>query len=367
MPSIINKINVTYIEDNFLQDILILEEKKAEMCQERVNDLKTGCIDDMVKTLEIATAFVNGEGIRWCPECGTELELSHKDPWVNGVFCPCCNRTFSWQHWIHFGEKWTWDEENTGLLSFHGDDVEASIPGHCSKICSYAFSNSSALTVHIPNSVKAIEPYAFCNASNLEQVDLPLGLHRIEEGTFMGCDKLKYVTIPKSVKYIGKNAFAGCVSLRKVFLPESLIMIDAGAFSGSGLVDLILPGVILIGSKAFEACMDLHTVTLKAKHIGVSSFAECKNLRNVKLHEGLMTIGEEAFKNCSSLSYFHVPTSVCEFGNQAFSGITKLTVHIPKALEEHVHNYRAYRVTIGKERNYIFDRSAKLHYYEGSV
>ena len=365
MHGILNEINARYIAYKFLGSILILESEIVENCQERVSALKTGYIDDMVKTLDIATAFVKGEGIRWCPKCGTELELSQKDPWSNGVCCPCCSSSFPWQHWVHFGEDWIWDESNTGLVNFRGNDTEIEIPNHCTQIRSYAFSNSNIGVVRIPSSVRTIEPYAFSNANNLERVTLPCGLQRIEEGTFMGCDKLKYITIPKTVKYIGKNAFSGCTSLRTVFFPDNLTMIDAGAFSGAGVVELKLSGVTILGEQAFAECLSLYSLSFKAKYISRACFAGCKGLRNAKLYEGVMTIGEEAFKDCCALSYIHIPASVYEFGNQAFAGIHQLDAHIPKSLDEHIQNYRFYQVTIEDEKNYIFDRSAVLHYYEG--
>lgn len=367
MHGIINEMNVPYIALKLPRSIFILYSEIAEVCQEGVSILKSKHIDDMLKTLDIATAFFRGEGIRWCPKCGTELELSQTDPWSNGVFCPCCKSSFPWQHWSHFGEKWIWDASSSGLVSFHGDEEEADIPNCCTKICSYAFSDSSVTVVRVPNSVTVIEPYAFSNTNRLERVTLPYGLQRIEEGTFMGCDKLKYITIPKTVKYIGRNAFSGCTSLRTVLFPDGLAMIDAGAFSGSGLVDLKLSGVTLVGERAFAECPLLHSVALMVKHIGKACFAGCKSLRDAKLSETVMTIGEEAFRDCRSLAYFHIPASVYEFGNHAFAGIPKLVVHIPKSLEEHVQNYRFYQVPFDDEKNYIFDHTATLHYYEGGA
>lgn len=321
----------------------------------------------MMKTLDIATAFVKGEGVRWCPKCGTELELSQKDPWHNGVFCPICGSSYSWQHWAHFGEAWLWDENNTGLVSFRGDDEEVDIPYHCTKICSFAFSVSDATAVRIPDSVKIIEPHAFANAGKLKHVTLPQGLERIEAGTFMGCDKLKHITIPKTVKYIGKDAFSGCSSLQSVCFPDGLAVIDAGAFSGTGLVELKLSGVALLGERAFAQCPYLHNISLKAKHIGNACFAECRALHSVKLSEGVLTIGKKAFHRCTSLSGIHVPASVYEFGNQAFAGIPKIEAQLPKQLEEFVKNYRFYRAIIEDEKYYIFEESAKLRYYEGGV
>lgn len=327
--------------------------------------MQMGYLNDMIKTLDIASAFIHGEGVRWCPDCGTELVLSPKDPWINGVLCPHCEKTFPWQHWAHFGENWRWDDDNSSLVSFHGDEVDVEIPHHCTRICSYAFSNSNAVTVHVPDSVTVIEPFAFTNNAHLKKVELPFGLHRIEEGTFLGCDKLTQVHIPKTVKYIGKNAFSGCTALKRVNIPESVLLIDEGAFAGSGLSEIVLPGTKVIADNAFSSCDNLWSVALKATQIGNRAFAECKSLREAKLAEGAMTIGEQAFFNCTALENLTVPISVYGFGNQAFAKVPKLSAHVPKQLEEHVRQYRTCNPTYGSEHHYVFERTARLHFYEG--
>lgn len=208
--------------------------------------MELGYVMDMMKTLECASGFLAGDGVRWCPDCGTELVLSPKDPWFNGVLCPHCEKTFLWQHWAHFGEKWRWSDGGTYLVSLHGDEAYVEVPHHCTRICSYAFSNSNANTVRLPESVTVIEPFAFSNNDHLKKVELPTGLQRIEEGTFLGCDKLTHVHIPGTVKYIGKNAFSGCTSLRRVNIPEGVLVIDEGAFAGSGLNEIVSPGTKVV-------------------------------------------------------------------------------------------------------------------------
>ena len=327
--------------------------------------MQMGYPNDMIKKFDIASAFIHGKGVRWCPDCGVELVLSPKDPWINGVLCPHCKRMFSWQQWAHFREKWRWVEDNTSLVSFHGDEADVEVPHHCTRVCSYAFSNSSAITVRVPESVTVIEPFAFSNNDHLKKVELPAGLQRIEEGTFLGCDKLSQVYIPGTVKYIGMNAFSGCTSLKKVSIPESVLLIDEGAFAGSGLNEIVLSGTKVVAENAFSACNNLWSAVLRATQIGSRAFADCMNLREVKLIEGIMTIGEQAFFNCTSLEHLHVPASVYGFGNQAFAKVPRLSACIPKQLEEHIRQYRTYSPTYGAERCYLFENTAKLHFYEG--
>lgn len=321
---------------------------------------------DMEKALAIASDFVQGNATLFCPDCGTALVLNQKDPWFNGVCCPHCSKTYPWQYWARYQEKWSWDETGTGLIRVHGDDTEPEIPYRCNRIRSYAFSNSIVSTLRIPDSVKVIEPFAFANAGHLRHVELPMGLQRIEEGTFSGCGQLTSVVIPRTVRYIGKNAFAGCTALRRVRLPETLGVIDRGAFRGAGLTDLRLRRVSLIGESAFENCNALHTADLGALQIGKRSFAGCSALRTVKLYNGLYTIDESAFQGCIGLRELWVPETVFEFGKYAFADIPGLVVQLPACLEDHVANFDAFQLNVRNEKLYIFDETARLHYYEGS-
>ena len=317
--------------------------------------------------MKIALAFLQGETVLRCPDCGTELLLAQKDPWSNGVYCPHCSKTFPWQHWVRHQEIWTWDESGTGLIGVHSEDTELELPHDCTVIRSYAFSNSVVSTLRIPDSVKVIEPYAFFNAGALRHVELPMGLQRIEEGTFMGCEALRSATIPRTVNYIGKHAFAGCSALQRIRLPEGVTMIDQGAFRESGLMNITLQRVSLVGESAFEDCKQLHAADLGALQIGKRSFAGCSALHTVTLHNGLFLIDESAFRNCTALGALRVPETLFEFGRYAFADIPGLEVQLPKQLEDHVTNFHTFQIRSQNEKIHIFDQTAKLHYYEGSV
>lgn len=230
-----------------------------------------------------------------------------------------------------------------------------------------AWKPNCAGELHVDVDLKTVEPYAYARMEHLERIVLTEGLLRIEEGAFMDCKNLSDVKIPQTVQYIGKNAFAGCVSLCQVELPAGLRMIDNGAFCGSGLTEIRLSAVTVVGAQAFEDCMSLHSAEIGAKHIGKRSFANCAKLSNVQLHRGLMTVGEEAFRDCCALGAVCVPFGVCEFGNLSFAGIPALDVQIPAYLKESVENHRAFRPVFGEEEYYIFENSAKLRYGEGGV
>ena len=60
------------------------------------------------------------------------------------------------------------------------------------------------------------------------------------------------------------------------------------------------------------------------KITGIDSFANCKNLKSIKIPEGIKSIESYAFEGCTSLNNVVLPNSVSFLGNYAFIGCTSL-------------------------------------------
>ena len=71
---------------------------------------------------------------------------------------------------------------------------------------------------------------AFVNCSNLVAVELPESLLAIENYAFNGCARLESIEIPSSVRSIGYGAFDGCSSLKQVAIPSGITSIDEYTF-----------------------------------------------------------------------------------------------------------------------------------------
>lgn len=114
-----------------------------------------------------------------------------------------------------------------------------SIPETIETIGAGAFHECLSLeSVQIPNSVIAIEEFAFSHGA-LNTISLPNTLRFIGAAAFYGC-KLKEIVIPNSVTAIGTNAFGYCHNLMKIVVPDhsvkSIYPMDSGNrkwFSGS--------------------------------------------------------------------------------------------------------------------------------------
>ncbi len=105
----------------------------------------------------------------------------------------------------------------------------------------------------IPNSITAIDRYAFAHLETLTSVTLPNSVTSIGEGAFEDCIGLATVTIPNSVTSISNYAFRDCIGLTDVY---------------SYITD---PSSVIFGSSVFKVWVsnvddDYSTRTLHVPH-----------------------------------------------------------------------------------------------------
>lgn len=90
---------------------------------------------------------------------------------------------------------------------------------------------------------------------------------------------------------------------------------------------------LMLGDIAERQLVSSATVGDCVESIGVSSFADCANLKSVSLPTGLTTIESTAFEGCSGITSVTVPDSVTYIGTRAFGDCTGMTsVTLPSGL-----------------------------------
>lgn len=84
----------------------------------------------------------------------------------------------------------------------------------------------------LPNSVEAIENYAFCNNQQLQEVKIRAGSHLkvIKKGAFNRCYNLKEITFHNDLEEIQERVFADCVNLEEIIIPKSVKNMGANVF-----------------------------------------------------------------------------------------------------------------------------------------
>ena len=203
------------------------------------------------------------------------------------------------------------------------------------KVPSY---NDKITKVIIPEGVEEIRKYAFYNCSSLEEVVLPSTVKYIREFSF---------ALDKSLKNIGiADADGNAISGK---LNKEAIVIGAQAFrkcENLGVIDLT--NIYAIGDYAFEGCSSLKTVNLKnLRNTGINAFQNCTKLESVQMNEeghtklseamfvnsGLTSvtiyekteIPKNCFANCYDLRSVKIANSLLSIGDGAFSRCVSLT------------------------------------------
>lgn len=177
-------------------------------------------------------------------------------------------------------------------------------------IGNYAFSNSKAISVYIPDTVKTIGQNAF-NGSSLVEVTIPGSVEVIGSNAFRDCASLCSATVSEGMKTIGEYAFRGCTSLEYIDFPKSITSVGTGAFMSCGQMVSVRfnsgTSKVELGDSLFAQCYNLTTVTLPqtADCIGSDMFASCILLRSLYIPVSVKEFGEHSFSNCNLLEFLY--------------------------------------------------------------
>lgn len=187
----------------------------------------------------------------------------------------------------------------------------------------------------VPDRITMIKEDAF-RYQNVEMVKLPCSIRTIEQFAFYGSFSLKTINIENSVEEIKEYCFHRCEKLESIKLPNIKVLANGIFANCQNLNEVILPdGLNLISSIAFDECVSLKKITIPNTVITVGEYAfrDCKNLEYIKLSENLEKIESGAFSCCGSLKEIILPDSVCELCNAVFYRAFSLkSINIPKNL-----------------------------------
>ncbi len=281
------------------------------------------------------------------------------------------------------------------ITGYSGKDKEVVIPSELdgkivAGIAEKAFYCHEDITsVTIPESVKSIGDYAFCQCTNLDTIIIPEGEQDIGEWVFEntkwfkdqpnGClylgendhifysykgimpentrikikdgtthiagtaftfvygdmvksyEELVSVELPSGLKTIGRRAFQECVNLADINFPDSITKIGDMAFSSNQpWLEKHDEGSVYLGKVLFLYKGDKSKLTNYEIKSGITSiwcevFRGCEELKTVTIPDSLIEIGERAFFECSSLTSAEIPSSVVNIEYGAFQECKALT------------------------------------------
>jgi hypothetical protein len=160
------------------------------------------------------------------------------------------------------------------------------------------------------------------------------------------------IILPESLLAVEDYAFSGCFNLVSVVLPEGLISIGGYVFSGCSLLEaLSIPdSLISIGNRAFQNCTRLVAVNIPAsvEGIGTYAFANCTSLTAITIPEGILTIQDSIFSGCTNLVSVNIPASVTRIVQRAFYDCSSLggSITIPAAVYNTIETFAFSRTGI---------------------
>ncbi len=154
-----------------------------------------------------------------------------------------------------------------------------------------AFQGCTALTsIELPSATE-VKNLVFDGCASLTSIDLPK-VTSLGQKVFLNCTSLSSANINSALTKIDISAFQNCTSLKEFTFPAKLTDLGNNAFQGSGIENVVLPE------------------TLKNQKMGTYVFADCANLKTVKLPSGLTYIKNYSFLNCTSLESIELPKNL---------------------------------------------------------
>ena len=212
----------------------------------------------------------------------------------------------------------------TGAFRFCGDLKEIKLP-----------SNLTVLSDSLFGADANLEYITFGDAEKTDTVIIPETVQKMGNYVFMNCEKIKNIKLPSNLKSIGKTCFQGCISLTGLFIPQSVESIGGGIFGDcdalqsveiedennnfifkDGILYDVKNGILV--SAVNLLIPEKVIVDECTKTIDYSAFADCNNLYEIEIPQGVVNIGEKAFERLDNLKNIDIPDSVTNITTLAF-------------------------------------------------
>ena len=212
----------------------------------------------------------------------------------------------------------------TGAFRFCGDLKEIKLP-----------SNLTVLSDSLFGADANLEYITFGDAEKTDTVIIPETVQKIGNYVFMNCEKIKNINLPANLKSIGKTCFQGCISLTGLFIPQSVESIGGGIFGDCDALQSVEiedenNNFIFKDGILYDVKNGIHVSAVNSlipekvivdectKTIDYSAFADCNNLYEIEIPQGVVNIGEKAFARLDNLKNIDIPDSVTNITTLAF-------------------------------------------------
>ena len=212
------------------------------------------------------------------------------------------------------------------------------------------------------NPFSELQALMYSHGEWVYMVEIPDTVTAINDYAFYGCYGLCYIAIPPSVKSIGADAFDYCYNLQRIYIRDVAawcgieyknysshpFLASAHWLNYDGVMcdlyvndelvaDLVIPtSVQEVPMYAFAGFSGLKSVKMSSgvETIGEQAFYQCYGLETVDFGHTLKTIKESAFRECYSLDSVVIPNTVTEIRDAAFVWCKGMkSVRLPRTLK----------------------------------
>ena len=198
---------------------------------------------------------------------------------------------------------------------------DTKIPSSVNRINEFAFYGSLIMSVEMPEGLKVIGEYAFCECPFLKQVRVSSTVETIAVSAFYYCDNITSIIVDDRNKtfdsrnncnaIIDKDAERLILGCSSTIIPAGVSEIGESAFAGSAnLQSIDIPdGITTIYGCAFYRCSALKRVTLPASLTyfeGHENFGRCVSLESIVIPPRVMSLPNDIFMGCVSLQEIKV-------------------------------------------------------------
>lgn len=218
-------------------------------------------------------------------------------------------------------------------------------------------------TIHLPDTVVSMGDKVFWQCWKLRCLHFTKGMLTIPSDMCAHCSSLEDVQNIEHVETIGENSFMECTALKHIAFGDNLKAVQKSAFKKSGLIDLHLTfapfaedgaatktdrsgRAMGVPDFAKKSCADdtedkdwsgIKPFTLQENNkriVGEKAFAECANLKSLRITGGVMFLHDSAFRDCKALVDVDLSDSgIREICGGVFAGCTNIrSLKLPNSL-----------------------------------
>lgn len=228
-----------------------------------------------------------------------------------------------------------------------------SIPDHCLNDClnlkdctfpknivfngSYNLAYISFNKIILTNTNLTTIPERCCNGCYVpREIILPDSVTAIDTYAFSYCYSMNSITLPSNLTTLGTYAFDHCYNLTTIIIPNKVTSIPERCFNYCYKLQISFANssaLTSIGTYAFYYCSDMTSITLPntVTSIGTYSF-RYSGLTSITIPANVTSIGTYAFANCTSLQEIHFlgTTTTPTFGSNCFYSLpTTCKIYVP--------------------------------------